>query len=160
MNLLQQTLFNKVEQNVFNAITHGNVLQDDLIFSDRHFLTQQILWERLLYGNKGFNEISDYYILHLAILGKIKSLELQRQLNKIGDNKKSQQKQILKDIKNNRINALKNEIGYFEEYINRIKGLNDFGDFFLIWIAKELIKAKKVLIKKIEKKYIKLNEKF
>lgn len=87
MNILQQTLFDKAEQYVFNAITHGNVLEGDLIFSDRHFLTQQILWERHQYGNKGFNEISDYYFLSLVILGKIKSMELWMQLNKIGGRK-------------------------------------------------------------------------
>lgn len=84
MNIVQQAIFDKAEQYVFNAITHGNVFEGDLIFSDRHFLTQQILWERVQYGNKGFNEISDYYFLSLVILGKIKSMELWMQLNKIG----------------------------------------------------------------------------
>ena len=70
------------------------------------------------------------------------------------------QKQVLKNIKNGRINALKNEIAFFEGYIDRLKGVKkELGFSFIVWIAKELIKAKKKLIKKIEKKYIKLNEK-
>lgn len=62
-------------------------------------------------------------------------------------------KTILKNIKNGRIYALKNEIGFFEEYINRHKGAKEKGFQFLVWIAKELIKAKKSVIKKIENKY-------
>lgn len=62
-------------------------------------------------------------------------------------------KTILKNIKNGRIHALKNDIGFLEGYINRYKGAKEKGYQFLIWTTKELIKAKKSVIKKIEKKY-------
>lgn len=73
---IPKALFEQAKTNVFNAISLGNIVEDKLIFSDRLFLTEQILWERHLYGNKGFNEISDFYFIMLCMIGKIKTMKV------------------------------------------------------------------------------------
>ena len=45
MNPLEQALFDRAKTNVFSALTSGGFIEDKLIFSDRLFLTEQILWE-------------------------------------------------------------------------------------------------------------------
>lgn len=75
MNLIQQALFDRAKTNVFYAISFGNIIEDKLIFSDRLFLTEQILWERVQYGNKGFNEISDYDFIMMCMIGKIEYIK-------------------------------------------------------------------------------------
>ena len=61
---------NKQKVIIFNAVTHGNIITEKMIFSDRAFLTEQILIERELYGSNGFNRISDLYFLHICFVGR------------------------------------------------------------------------------------------
>lgn len=77
----KKKLYNQASICVFNAITFGNVLEDDLIFSDRHFLVEQILLERMIDGNSGFNKISDNYFLMLYFLGALKTREISYKLS-------------------------------------------------------------------------------
>lgn len=46
---------------IFNRVTLGNIIEDDLIFSDRYFLSQQIYMDLL---NQGINVVPEqlYYI--------------------------------------------------------------------------------------------------
>jgi hypothetical protein len=80
MNQKEKEMFEQAKTYVFNAITLGSSIQDNLIFSDRLALTEQILAERMVYGAKGFNEISDGDFLGLWFLGMLKTKRIAEQL--------------------------------------------------------------------------------
>lgn len=61
---------------IFNAITLCDFVKEKLIFSDRHFLTEQIIAERALFGFEGFNKISDALFVLLHFFGKFKTFEI------------------------------------------------------------------------------------
>jgi len=77
----KKKLYNQASICVFNAITLGNILEDELIFSDRKFLVEQILVERMEDGDRGFNKISDGYFLMLYFLGAFKTGEISYKLS-------------------------------------------------------------------------------
>lgn len=73
-------IYEQAKTYVFNAITFSSSIQDNLIFSDRLALTEQILAERMVYGSKGFNEISDGDFLGIWFLGMLKTKRIAEQL--------------------------------------------------------------------------------
>lgn len=79
MNKEKQKMFEIAEIYVFNAISLCDIVEENLIFSDRNFLTEQILMERMIYGDKGFNKISDYCFALLFFLGKLKTKHILKQ---------------------------------------------------------------------------------
>ena len=85
MNKEEKKAFEKAKIYVFNAITHCNFVKEKLIFSDRAFLTEQILVERVIYGDKGFNRISDAEFTLFYFFGKYKTNELMRKIEKLGE---------------------------------------------------------------------------
>ena len=59
--ILAEMIYQMTFGEIFNKITLGNIIEDDLIFSDRHFLSQQLFMDIC---NKGINEVPEdlYYI--------------------------------------------------------------------------------------------------
>lgn len=80
-------IYERSKTYIFNAITFGSFIQENLIFSDRLFLTEQILAERMVYGSKGFNEISDGDFLGLWFLGVLKTTRIMQQMHRTQEKK-------------------------------------------------------------------------
>lgn len=76
MNKKETKMFESEKTYIFNAITFYDFVKEELIFSDRHFLTEQIIAERVLFGSEGFNKISDSLFLLLHFFGKLKTFEI------------------------------------------------------------------------------------
>lgn len=76
MNKKETKMFEKEKTYIFNAITFCDFVKEKLIFSDRHFLTEQIIAERVLFGSEGFNKISDALFVLLHFFGKFKTFEI------------------------------------------------------------------------------------
>lgn len=59
--ILAEMMYQMTFGEIFNKITLGNIIEDNLIFSDRHFLSQQLFMDIF---NKGINEMPEdlYYI--------------------------------------------------------------------------------------------------
>lgn len=60
-SILEEMIYRMTFGEIFNEITFGNIIEDNLIFSDRHFLSQQLFMDIC---NKGINEVPEelYYI--------------------------------------------------------------------------------------------------
>lgn len=76
MNKKETKMFENENIYIFNAITLCDFVKEKLIFSDRHFLTEQIIVERALFGSEGFNKISDAFFVLLYFFGKFKTFEI------------------------------------------------------------------------------------
>jgi hypothetical protein len=76
MNKKETKMFESEKTYIFNAITFCDFVKEELIFSDRYFLTEQIIVERVLFGSEGFNKISDALFVLLHFFGKFKTFEI------------------------------------------------------------------------------------
>lgn len=73
-------IYEQTKTYIYNAITCCDFVKEKLIFSDRHFLTEQIVTERTVYGGSGFNKISDVFFVLLYFFGKYKTKEIMQKL--------------------------------------------------------------------------------